>query len=317
LGYTSALFGKWHLGSTTESNPLRHGFDEFRGFLGGRIDYFQHSNGGQPDWWNGVEPVVEKGYSTTLITDYAVDFIRRSKSKPFCLYVAYNAVHTPIQDPETGQHGKTADVFGKMVQAMDQAVGRIIATVKEHGLAEKTFVFFFSDNGGPEGIAGSSNTPLRGFKGSLWEGGHRVPAIAWWPGRIPAGEVAGQPAMSMDLMPTMLELAGATLPDGHKLDGVSLVPVLLRKQSLSPRKLFWKKGRDFAMRDGPWKLLVENGTTQLFNLDEDLSEQHDLATAHPERVKTMLEALQAWIKDVHGEEGERVLNKIGKNNEEK
>jgi len=123
--------------------------------------------------------------------------------------------------------------------------------------------------------------------------------------------------MSMDLMPTMLELAGATLPDGHKLDGVSLVPVLLRKQSLSPRKLFWKKGRDFAMRDGPWKLLVENGTTQLFNLDEDLSEQHDLATAHPERVKTMLEDLQAWIKDVHGEEGERVLNKIGKNNEEK
>jgi arylsulfatase A-like enzyme len=303
-GYTSAVFGKWHLGSIPESNPVNQGFAEFRGLLGGRFDYFDHTNGGQPDWWDGLKPLLEKGYSTTLITEHAVDFIRRSKSKPFCLYVAYNAVHTPIQDPETGEHGKTADVFGKMTQAMDKGIGRIIATLKEHGLAENTFVFFFSDNGGHEGIAGSSNKPLRGFMGSLWEGGQREPAIAWWPGHIPAGKVTGQTAMSMDLMPTMLELAGATLPPDRKLDGVSLVPLLLHGQPLAPRKLFWKKGHDFAMRDGPWKLLIENGTPHLFNLDNDLSEQNDWAGQQPERVKTMRAEIDAWAKDVGAERGE-------------
>jgi len=312
LGYTSAIFGKWHLGSLPDCNPVNHGFAEFRGLLGGRIDYFEHTNGGEPDWWDGLRPVVEKGYSTTLITDHAVDFIRRSKSKPFCLYVAYNAVHTPIQDPETGEHGKTADVFGRMTQAMDQGVGRIIATLKEHGLAENTFVFFFSDNGGHEGIAGSSNKPLRGFKGSLWEGGHRVPAIAWWPGHFPAGKVTVQTAMSMDLMPTMLELAGATLPPDRKLDGVSLVPLFLHEQPLAPRKLFWKKGHDLAMRDGPWKLLIESGTVYLFNLDNDISEQKDLAKQHPERVKAMQEDLQAWLKDVGAERGEGSMAKSAK-----
>jgi arylsulfatase A-like enzyme len=298
VGYATAVFGKWHLGGKPECNPVSHGFDEFRGLLGGRFDYFTHTDSEGPDWWDGLKPVVEKGYSTTLITDHAVDFIQRSKSKPFCLYVAFNAVHTPIQDPETGTNGKTADIFGKMVQAMDKGVGRVIAALKENGLAENTFVFFFSDNGGHEGIEGSSNQPLRGFKGSFWEGGHREPGIAWWPGHIPAGKVTGQTAMSMDLMPTLLELAGAKLPLDRKLDGVSLAALLLHDQPLAPRKLFWNKGADSAMRDGPWKLLIEKGAVHLFNLDNDLSEKNDLATQQPERVQTMRADIDAWAKEV-------------------
>ncbi len=298
-GYHTALYGKWHLGNDRpEYNPVNHGFDEFRGLLTGNIDYFTHFKDGKLDWWNGLKAQNEKGYSTTLIADHAVDFIQRMKAGPFCLEVAFNAVHTPIQDLQTGLPSKTADTYGKMTQAMDQGIGRILAALKENGLAENTFVFFFSDNGGHAGIAGSSNKPLRGFKGSFWEGGHREPAIAWWPGHIPAGQTTGQTAMGMDLMPTIMELAGATLPPGRKLDGVSLVALLLHDQPLASRKLFWGKGQSWAMRDGPWKLLREDDTTYLFNLMQDLSEQHDLAAQMPERVENMKADVEAWAKDV-------------------
>jgi len=299
-GYVTGMFGKWHLGELPKFNPVKQGFDEYKGSLGGRIDYFTHHAAGKPhnlDWWNGVDSLEEKGYSTTLIADHSIDFIKRSKSKPFFLHVAFNAPHTPLQFPEATDT-KDPEAYRNVVQWMDKEVGRIVAALSEEGLAKNTFVFFFSDNGGHEGITGCSNKPLRGFKGSFWEGGHREPGIAWWPGHVPAGKVTDQTAMGMDLMPTVIELAGATLPADCKLDGISLASLLLHEQPLPPRKLFWAQGRNWAMRDGPWKLLHEGDSEYLFDLGKDLGEQHDLSAQYPERVKTMREDFQAWAADV-------------------
>jgi len=310
-GYVTGMFGKWHLGELPKFNPVKQGFDEYKGSLGGRISYFTHEAAGKPhnlDWWKGVDSLEEKGYSTTLIANHSIEFIKRSKSKSFFLYVAFNAPHTPLQSPEVPD-GRGSEAYRKVVEWMDKETGRILAALKEEGLADNTFVFFFSDNGGHEGIPGCSNKPLRGFKGSFWEGGHREPAIAWWPGHVPAGQVTDQTAMGMDLMPTVMELAGATLPANRKLDGISLASLLLHEQSLSPRKLFWAQGKDWAMRDGPWKLLNEGGTMYLFDLGKDLGEQHDLSAQFPERVKTMREDFQAWAKDVGAGRAERSTTK--------
>jgi arylsulfatase A-like enzyme len=299
-GYATAMFGKWHLGELPKFNPTMQGFDEFKGHLTGRINYFTHCAAGgdnQPDWWNGCEPLVEEGCSTTLIANHSIDFIRRSKSEPFFLYVAFNAPHTPILDPETGEKSKTAETYGKVVQDMDRNIGRIIATLKELGLNENTLVFFCSDNGAPH-VAGASNGKLNGFKGSFWEGGHRVPGIAWWPGRIAAGKSTDQTAMIMDLMPTFMELAGTKLPPANRLDGVSLAALLLNNQPLAPRNLFWCAGSKTAMRNGPWKLLVEKKEIHLFDLNKDLFEKYDLAAQRPERVQSMKAELIRWVAEV-------------------
>jgi arylsulfatase A-like enzyme len=322
-GYATGMFGKWHLGETPEFNPVKQGFDEFKGQLGGRIDYFTHhaaGKAGQLDWWKGLEPLAEEGYSTTLIADHSIDFIKRSKAGPFFLYVAFNAPHTPLQVPG-GPDEKDPAAYRKVVEWMDKEAGRVVAALNAEGLTDNTFVFFLSDNGGHEGIAGCSNKPLRGFKGSFWEGGHREPAIARWPGHVPAGKVTDQTAMGMDLMPTVMEIAGATLPADRKLDGITLAPLLLRGEPLPPRKLFWAQGRDWAVRDGPWKLLNEGGAARLFDLGKDLGEQHDLSAQFPERVTTMRGDHEAWIKDVgagraKGSTPGRAKSKAAKENQE-
>jgi arylsulfatase A len=191
-GYATALMGKWHLGYTKKYNPTHQGFDSFHGFVSGNIDYVSHYDRmGVYDWWDGLEQVREEGYSTHLITNHAVKFIEENKAKPFCLYVAHEAVHSPWQGPnDLAQRGPDARKGGKrsskdealkaMMTAMDDGVGQIVAKVEALGLAENTFILFFSDNGPAGGSAG----PLRGRKGSNWEGGHRVPTIAFWPGTI-------------------------------------------------------------------------------------------------------------------------------------
>jgi arylsulfatase A-like enzyme len=190
-----------------------------------------------------------------------------------------------------------------MIQQMDRGVGDVVAALERLGLAEQTFLFFFSDNGGTRV---GSNGPLRGHKGQLWEGGHRVPAIAWWPGRIEPGSTCREPAISLDLMPTVLGLAGVDAPDGHRLDGVDLRPVLLEGRSLRPRTLFWSYGNQRAMRQGPWKL-VQTGASKepqksptigLYHLVDDPEEARDLADQFPERVREMEEAVRAWEEEV-------------------
>ncbi len=317
-GYTTAIFGKWHLGYEKKFNPVHHGFDRFGGYVSGNVDYVSHYDRmGIYDWWEGLETVEEEGYTTHLITQHAVEFIEENKDRPFCVYIAHEAPHSPWQGPQDppvrgpkalrenavrGDEIKRA--YREMVQEMDKGAGEVVATLKRLDLAERTLVFFFSDNGGTRV---GSNGPLRGHKGQLWEGGHRVPAIAWWPGRIKAGMTCDELAVSLDLMPTMLALAGAQVPEGHKLDGVNLLPVLLEGQSLGERTLFWSYGNQHAMREGPWKLVITERErksprggqpVELFNLAEDPGETDNLADQFPERLKSMRETIHAWQADV-------------------
>ncbi len=310
-GYATAIYGKWHLGHADKYNPIHQGFDEFRGFLGGTHSYFVKAEGGA--WRDGLGPSKEEGYSTTLIADDSIDFIRRSKDRPFCVYAAFNAPHAPICDPETGRRAKTAEGYGNVVKVLDREIGRIVAALEKWDLEKKTLVLFMSDNGAPDKVAGASNKPLRGEKGTGWEGGHRVPAMAWWPGRIAAGRVTDQTTMIMDVMPTLVELAGGTLPAGHALDGVSLVSLLRDGTRLPPRRVFLNKGSHHVMRDGPWKLLVVGNQPYLFSLEDDLPEQRDLAGRQPERFKTMVTQYNEWATEVGARTlGEKGAGKSGK-----
>jgi len=304
-GYATAMFGKWHLGYTRPFNPVHHGFDRFIGYVSGNIDYISHYDRmGVYDWWNGLELIEEEGYCTHLITKHSVDYIKEMRDRPFCLYVAHEAVHTPLQGPDDppirGPHAVRGKVdgpraFREMTVEMDRGVGDIIRALKETGLERKTLVWFFSDNGGARNLA--SNKPLRGHKGTDWEGGHRVAGIAYWPGHIEPGTVTGETAITLDVMPTVLALAGAsdTISKDRPLDGIDISPLLLESKPLPPRPLFWN-GR--AIRDGDWKLISDGGKYQLFNLREDLSETTDLADRHPDRVEAMKKTLARWSEDV-------------------
>ena len=311
-GYVSGIFGKWHLGYHPRFNPVRHGFDRFRGYVSGNVDYISHvDQTGVPDWWEGDRRIEEEGYTTHLITGHALGFIEANRDRPFCVYIAHEAPHypyqipgdEPVRTPGTGGPGRVkADVsaeYATMVEVMDGGVGRVMQTLRRLGLENETLVFFFSDNGAcQEG----SNAPLRGGKGNVYEGGHRVPAIAYWPGKIEAGSETRELTTSLDLFRTMLSLAGASIPSGHLLDGVDLSSVLLHDTDLGERAVFWAHGEQRAMRRGPWKLAVDPpgnvGACELYNLDEDLAEQQDVAQAHPERVVAMRGELVAWEQEV-------------------
>ncbi|MFT4512132.1 MAG: arylsulfatase A [Planctomycetota bacterium] len=302
-GYRTAIFGKWHVGYDVKFNPVHHGFDEFCGFVSGNIDYHSHLDRmNTADWWHGTKLLEREGYLTDLITQDAVRFIGENRDQPFCLYVAHGAVHSPIQVPDgeavrgdgRGPKDKrTRDEKVKlMMKSLDDSVTSILNAVRKNGIAGSTLVLFFSDNGG---AAHMRCDPLRGKKGSVWEGGHRVPAIAWWPGTIAKGTKTDQLCISLDVMPTMLELAGQELPTERKLDGQSLVPLLRDREALGHRELFWN---GVAMRADTWKLVVQKNQPLLFDLAKDIGEKNDVAALHPERVQSMLAALLEWRRDV-------------------
>ena len=308
-GYITGLFGKWHVGYKVEFNPVKQGFDEFIGYVSGNVDYHTHiDQAGIDDWWRGDEKTPEAGYVTDLITRHAVDFLRRHKDKPFCLYLPHEAPHYPYQgrdDPperlpggKMGQKTPGSEIrraYREMVEAMDQSVGRIVETVTKLGLERKTLIIFCSDNGA---TSRGSNGVLNGHKGSLWEGGHRVPAIAYWPGRIDPGVVCHETTLGMDLFPTMVSVAEANLPADLKLDGVDLTPALLDCETLARRTLFWAYRDQRAVRRGPWKLLIQGDTTRLFNLEDDLGEKNDLSRSKPDVVTALRKELAAWEREV-------------------
>ena len=310
---------------------MRHGFDEFRGFVSGNIDYHSHIDTmGRADWWRDDELSTEEGYATHLVTEHALRFIERHHDRPFFLYLPHHAPHYPFQGPddpadravggEFDPRGSVANrrrAYRDMVREMDDGIGEVLDALDARGIADRTLVWFFSDNGAAQW---GSNAPLRGLKATDWEGGHRVPSIAVWPGRIPAGAESGQVASTLDVMPTLLCAGGPADPRGPSegssrggamtlpaFDGVDLSPVLLRQEALAPRQLFWGADGTFwngaAVRDGPWKLLIDRhegtpGPAMLFNLDEDLGEQEDLAAAHPDQVERLLAALESWRAEV-------------------
>ena len=308
-GYATALFGKWHLGYNVEFNPARQGFDEFRGYVSGNVDFHSHIDGaGFDDWWKNLEKIPEEGYVTDLITKHGVDFIERHKDEPFCLYLPHESPHSPYQgrnDPPVrlpgGKKGKglkgreIARAYREMVEVMDEGIGRIVETVKRLGLERQTFIFFCSDNGATKN---GSNGALAGYKGSLWEGGHRVPAVACWPGRIKAGTTTDRTVLGMDLFATMVSIARAKLPSGLKLDGVDLFGMLTENKKLPERTLYWRYRKEKAVRKGPWKLLVRDGKSMLFNLDEDLGEKNDLARTERRMLKRLEDELAVWDRKV-------------------
>lgn len=314
-GYHTGMFGKWHLGHLPKHNPVRHGFDEFRGFMGGNVDYFTHvDTAGYHDWWDGLEQVREEGYVTDLLTRHAVDFIRSNRERPFFLYVPHEAPHNPWQAPfdepirEVGGEvtwespPDPRKTYRVMVEEMDRSVGAIVDALEEHDVLN-TFVFFCSDNGANRKIADlhNSNGDLRGDKADVWEGGHRVPGIAWYPGRIKAGRETSECATTMDLMPTILSVAGAQGPTDRKMDGMDLSGLLFEGRPLPERSLVWDLRKARAVRRGPWKL-VEGERGQkgpgLFNMAEDYREQNDLAAANPDKVSELQEIYARWKKDV-------------------
>ncbi len=305
-GYRTALQGKWHLGREPEFNPVHHGFDEFRGYLGGYIDYHAHKN----TWHNGLKVEDQEGYSTHLITANSVRFIEANREGPFFLLVAHEAVHLPFQTPEDtvenrkpvpeGERWKRERIRPKyrvMLEEMDKGVGEILDAVERCGIAGRTLVFFFSDNGA---IGAASNGPLRGGKFSHYEGGHRVPAIAWWPGKIEAGRTTDATAMGMDLLPTVLDLAGVATPGDLEPDGLSMEGLLLAGGELPERELFfgYEPKLGTAMRHGDWKMIVKGDKVELYNLAEDLGETANLAEKHPERAARMAAAIARWKDQV-------------------
>ena len=321
-GYATGAFGKWHLGLRAPFTPLSQGFDEFVGLLSGDGDHHSRvDRSGGADWWSGDNPLVEEGYTTDLITRHALGFIERHRSRPFFLYIAHLAVHFPWQgprdradrvvggdydgDPKFGSSADKHRSFHDMVTALDNSVGRITGRLRELGLEGNTVVVFTSDNGGynvDRGgyVAVSSNGPWRGQKGDLFEGGHRVAGMISWPGRIAAGRVSHATAMTMDILPTFLELVGVPQPEREQAsDGVSLAQHLLRETALAERTVFWRRSQAKAARCGEWKALVLKGEPpRLFNLEQDPAEQEDRSNREPARLARLMQALAAWEIDV-------------------
>lgn len=309
-GYVTGLAGKWGLGEAgTTGVPWLHGFDEFFGYLNQR-----HAHSYYPEFlWHGDRqvalpnaPGAPRIYSHDLITSYGLHFIREHADTTFFLFMAYTIPHSDMDVPELGpyaaeawpEHAKT---YAAMVHRLDVDVGRILALLDELGIAERTLVFFSSDNG-PHDADGNdpyffdSNGPFRGIKRDLYEGGIRVPMIARWRGTIPAGVVSDLPWYFADVLPTLAELAGADLPDG--VDGVSIAPTLLgREQDLSDRFLYWEYhegGFQQAARRGKWKVVrrAPGAPLELYDLEADAGETTDLAARHPEVVALFEEYLR-------------------------
>ena len=349
VGYTTGLIGKWHLGGTAKYHPYRRGFDEFFGFMhegryfvpppyknvttmlrrkklpgnaegrwtsrDGRMVYTTHMGYDEPDYdadnpiYRGGQPVDEQEYLTDAFTRESVDFIGRNADRPFFLYVAYNAVHSPLQGADRYmkrfEHIKDVHrrIFAAMLGNLDDSIGAVLKAVHDNELQRDTIVFFLSDNGGPTRELTSSNLPLRDGKGSMYEGGIRIPFMVKWPGQIPAGKTDHRPVISLDIFGTAAAVSGAQLPAKRKVDGVDLMPYLTGNTKTGNtdrphQTLFWRTGKKTAVRHGDWKLLRNPGSGQdaswqLYDLANDLSETRDLRESEPGKFDQLL---KVWTK---------------------
>lgn len=301
-GYRTALVGKWHLGYDAKFHPMNYGFDEFRGWVGGHVDDYTHvaSHGTQElDWWRDRKLENDEGYATDLLTNYATDFIARNKETPFFLYLAHGAVHSPIHLRRDSKKKSPIETYKEMLGILDESVGAVVKELQKHGLESNTLVIFCSDNGPTPPAGFAANADLRGKKNSLYEGGHRVPFIAAWPKRIPPGTTSAETLMSMDLLPTFANLAGAQLPADRKMDGLDILPVLKGQPSSTERDLHWQSGDDWAVRRGSWKLLGQkNKPTLLVNLDKDHGETENLLSRDSAQAEELMKAHSQWVKSL-------------------
>jgi arylsulfatase A-like enzyme len=302
LGYATGLVGKWHQGLDDRFHPLNRGFDEFFGMRAGSSGYMA---GRARAIENGFEPVPPEsmGYLTDEFGDRAVDFVTRHKDEPFFLFLSFNAPHTPMQArpdylaealPRFSTAVRAANTA--MTRSLDDNVGKVIEVLRDLDLEDNTLVVFVNDNGGAMPYNGSHNAPLRGAKGTVLEGGVRVPFLISWPGTLEAGSVFDAPVSTLDLLPTFVAVAGGQ-PIRTDLDGVDLMPFIGSPDSVGvPHDtLYWKLNWGAALRAGHWKLVrTPADEYQLFDLQKDVAERTDLSSSEPERLARMVGALERW-----------------------
>ena len=313
-GYKSGIVGKWHLGAHPDLHPLSRGFDFFYGHLGGGHNYFpemltikdSYAADDEPDSYRtwilrNHEPVEPRKYLTDEFSDAAVEFIESNKDGPFFLFLSYNAPHTPMQATEEylarfpDIQDKTRRTYAAMVSAVDDGVGRVLGKLEELGLDENTLLFFLSDNGGSPKNA-SVNTPLRGHKSDVWEGGYRVPFALQWKGKLPAGIDYDNPVSSLDILATIAGLANVAVAPERPLDGVNLVPYLTGEKEGAPHDLIllrkWDQKR-YAVRKGDYKLIIpgEDKKPLLFNLAKDIGEENNILSSN-KKIAAELEAIR-------------------------
>jgi len=298
-GYATALVGKWHLGFAPHFGPLKSGYQEFFGPMSGGVDYFTHCDSqGTHDLWENDEEVRRDGYLTDLISERAVQYVKRQKG-PFLLSLHYTAPHWPWERREDEAEarrlekihhfdGGSVPIYTGMIRQMDEGIGKVLAAAPEN-----TFVVFTSDNGGERF---SDSWPLMGKKMDLLEGGIRVPYIARWPGCIAAGKTSAQLAITMDWVATFLEAAGVAPHPQYPLDGISLVKCLERPESTVQRNLFWRQKfrEQKAVRSGAWKWLSIEGNEFLFDLSKDQRERANLVRRFPEKLRELKALYSAW-----------------------
>ncbi|MEZ5354509.1 MAG: sulfatase-like hydrolase/transferase [Bryobacteraceae bacterium] len=304
-GYATGIIGKWDGGRAKRFLPLRRGFDFYYGFANTGIDYYTHERYGVPSLFRGEQRVKEEGHATDLFKREALRFIEQNRNRPFFLYVPFNAPHGAStfqkQDPQAPPkymamyEGDRRAQYKALVTHMDDAIGEIVAQVKQYGLDNDTLVVFISDNGG----TGKNNGPLRGGKATLWEGGVRVPFIARWPGRIPAGVVRDEYASSLEFLPTFAAVGGARLPAGVTLDGFNLMPLLEGRAGAQSRKtMFYQQKANRSARAGKWKWMDAQYGRGLYDLSRDPGESKDLTAERPEMAREMEAKWKAWRREM-------------------
>ena len=325
LGYVCGLFGKTHEGDTEEMMAFNR-WDEFFGFNNGASNYLPgmnrdhnpifhnqkiinqsyEKNGISRDEINrkGVLQIDRKEYLTDLIADYTISFIEENRDRPFLCYLPFNAIHGPFQAPKdlyekyASEKNHQRRLNMAMLDSMDQNIGWVLKTLKKLDLEKDTLVIFLSDNGGHEE---SPNLPLRGKKATYWEGGIRVPFCLKWPGRLEAGQAYRKPVISLDLLPTLVKAAGASIDPSWKLDGVDLMPYLLGSSKGPPHKnLYWTWGSRKAIRAGKYKALSQDSgkSWQLYDLKKDLSEQKDLGAEQASKLDQLVKRFKSWEKEL-------------------
>lgn len=307
-GYITQLIGKWHLGFLPQFGPLANGFDDFYGYLGGAIDYISHNDPfGNSSLYHNYKTEKRQGYMTDILAEHAVAFLSRKHEKPFFLSLQMSAPHWPWQAPgdsvfpagyKAWKEGGSGEVFKKMVESLDSAVGRVLEAVRKMGLENNTVIIFTSDNGGE---TYSNMGGLKQKKMVLWEGGIRVPAILYWPGQIKPGTETNQPVITMDWTATILALAGVQPDPSLPLDGINIMPLLKNGTVKKEREFYWRvfqRQQQKAMRAGEWKYLSTKDGEYLFNVDTDPFEDRDLKDDHPEKFIALKRKYSDWEKTV-------------------
>jgi arylsulfatase A-like enzyme len=319
-GYSTHIIGKWHLGHFQPPYlPTKRGFDTQYGHYNGAIDFFTLARDGGHDWHRNDQECQDKGYATTLLGDEAVRVIEQAQTeKPFFLYLPFNAPHTPLQAPDeyvkrySHIAQKERRMYAAMIACLDEQVGRVVAALEARKLTSNSLILFSSDNGGLLGVGGASNGKLRAQKGTLYEGGTRVCALANWPGQIKPGTIIHEPLHIVDLYPTLLKLAGGSLQQKHPLDGKDVWPVIAAgKPSPHEDILINAMPNSAAIRMGDWKLVINGNitanelkkanaknaaaeNTELFHLAEDPYEKNNLAKKNPEKVRQLRARLEPY-----------------------